>query len=161
MPVKVSARDPGAGNAHRIPRFRAGESIILSFFWGGGSANYGRKDFSGSIASRGRKAINTIWKISSGTLRLRDPATILFISRDTCSDNIAKLCGDCFSASRVVPEYCWLSQLVSGMSPNQGTSVFPIALPTVLGDTPIWSIAHNDRALCCNMRYRTRVPVRN
>ena len=36
---------------------------------------------------------------------------------------------------RAVPEYGWLSQLVSGMAPNQGPSVFPIAPPIVLGDT--------------------------
>ena len=36
--------------------------------------------------------------------------------------------------NRAVPEYCWLSRLVSGMVPKRGTSVFPIALPTVLGD---------------------------
>ena len=35
---------------------------------------------------------------------------------------------------KAVPEYCWLFRLVSGTAPNQGPSVFPIALPTVLGD---------------------------
>ena len=48
----------------------------------------------------------------------------------------AKICGLCsYKSFRAVPEYCWLSRLVSGMAPNQGPSVFPIALPTVLGDT--------------------------
>ena len=36
--------------------------------------------------------------------------------------------------SQIVPEYCWISQLVSGMVQKRGPSVFPIALPTVLGD---------------------------
>ena len=35
---------------------------------------------------------------------------------------------------RAVPEYCWLFRLVSGTAPNQSPSVFPIPLPTVLGD---------------------------
>ena len=38
------------------------------------------------------------------------------------------------TVNRTFPEYCWLSQLVSGMAPNHGPSVFPINLPTVLGD---------------------------
>ena len=36
---------------------------------------------------------------------------------------------------KAVPEYCWLSRLVSRMALNQVPSVFPIALPPVLGDT--------------------------
>ena len=35
---------------------------------------------------------------------------------------------------RAVPEYCWISRLVSGMVQKNRPSVFPIALPTVLGD---------------------------
>ena len=36
---------------------------------------------------------------------------------------------------KALPEYCWFSRLVSGMASNQGPLVFPIALPTVLGDS--------------------------
>ena len=38
---------------------------------------------------------------------------------------------------KAVPEYCWIFRLVSGMAWKRGTSVFPIALPTVLGDVLI------------------------
>ena len=33
-----------------------------------------------------------------------------------------------------VPEYCWLSRLVSRMAQDKGPSVFPMALQTILGD---------------------------
>ena len=40
-------------------------------------------------------------------------------------------------ALKAVPEYCWLSRLVSRIAWNQGASLFPIALQTVLGDALI------------------------
>ena len=39
----------------------------------------------------------------------------------------------CF-LSNAVPEYCCLCRLISGMTPKNGPSVFPIDLQTVLGD---------------------------
>ena len=61
-----------------------------------------------------------------------------------------------------VPEYCWLSRLVSGMVPNRDPSLFPITLQTVFGDTlSFYVISHNHGAIWCKMRYRTDVPGRN
>ena len=51
----------------------------------------------------------------------------------TCT-KIAQSQSLAISAFRAVPEYCWISRLVSGMVQKRGPSVFPLALPTVLGD---------------------------
>ena len=50
----------------------------------------------------------------------------------TCSGRTGR------AGSRAVLEYCWLSRLVLRMAPNQGPSVFPITLPTALGDALSW-----------------------
>ena len=84
--------------------------------------------------------------LASGTLPLySDPCLGVRGGCVACdSDDSQKL-------SRAVPEYCWLSRLVSGMAPNQGPSVLPITLKTLtslnkevrpffLSDNSIWSL---------------------
>ena len=39
-----------------------------------------------------------------------------------------------FAQNKAVPEYCWLSRLVSRMAQDKGPSVFPMALQTGLGE---------------------------
>ena len=118
-------------------------------------------------------------------LTLGGPAAILFTSRDTCSDSIAKVFRGCFyvgpattqnlvvkfdgeigggvlveNASGNLPQQMKLENLrpnFAGGSPPISPKTSPTSLWKSLG--LIYGVSHSYRAIRCKMGHRTDVPV--